>query len=327
MLRPVAPLITVMTVLSCSAVASADSALRGPVSGYVFDSRFQSIRPIEGLPGSSHLGSPLELPFTLRRASLCPSTDIALAVRSEDGGVFVIRGFKAGRPEVVPVAGAIADPDLVVCNQTGSVGLIYSKAARSMQFLCALANDAVSTPAFDVSSLGDIRAMAIHPGATQALVGTSDRTEGALYLITASPDPAFRPLGRFATPSAITYLNAGKDASVADSSTNEISFIADVSGAAGVNVIARGADGIQTPVALQPAAGNKLLITNAALNTISVLDLASLSVAQTIPLTDNATRCEVLTDHPVFALNDPRDGHLFVLDFGPAPKVFFVLLD
>lgn len=313
--------------LGCAGFARADSGLRGPVSGFVFDPRQQTIRPINGLPGSSHLGAPIELPFALRLASMCSGTDLALAISGEDNGVFVVRGLRGTTLETIPVEGAIASPDLMVCNQAGSAGLLYFRERGVMQFLSGLSDQPKAGAPFDVSSLGEVRTIAIHPSASQALVGASNGTDGFLYLVTGSPDAAVRSLGRFGMPSAAAYVSNGKDAIVADSSSNEVSLIADVAGSAAINVLARESDGIQTPIAVQPAGENRLLIANAGSNTISVLDTRAFLVTQTIPLTGKPTRCELLTDRQVFALTTPGDGSLLVLDFGPEPKVFFILLD
>lgn len=59
---------------------AAQSPIRGPMLGYVWDSRQESIRPVLGIAGSSTLGKAVTLEFAVKRSAISPGQDFALAL-------------------------------------------------------------------------------------------------------------------------------------------------------------------------------------------------------------------------------------------------------
>ena len=43
--------------------SASEQPISGPVLGYVFDANAASLRPLLGIPGASHVGGPMALPF------------------------------------------------------------------------------------------------------------------------------------------------------------------------------------------------------------------------------------------------------------------------
>src|SRR5215831_5875145 len=67
------------------------SAISGPLLGFVEDSNGASIQPIRGVLGASVVGQPLVLDSEIRNAVISPKQDYALAIRSESGEPVLIR--------------------------------------------------------------------------------------------------------------------------------------------------------------------------------------------------------------------------------------------
>jgi hypothetical protein len=105
--------------------------------GYVLDQSSQSVRPVNGIPGSSSLGLPLELPFHVAAAAFSPNSNFALVVSaSDDRNAYVLRNL-SGTVNIDPVEGGILGVDRVFLNSDGpaaaliatdSVGLAHSGA-------------------------------------------------------------------------------------------------------------------------------------------------------------------------------------------------------
>jgi hypothetical protein len=55
------PVIEIRSLSTSGAAAETSEGIQGPVLGYVFESATQSLLPILGIAGSSHLGSPIQL--------------------------------------------------------------------------------------------------------------------------------------------------------------------------------------------------------------------------------------------------------------------------
>lgn len=80
----------VLTSLAGVLLQAQQSRVEGPVSGYVFDSSAQVLRPIMGVPGASLFGSPLDFGFAISSAYAAPRQDAAFVVAA-DGSLHLFR--------------------------------------------------------------------------------------------------------------------------------------------------------------------------------------------------------------------------------------------
>src|SRR5262245_10969807 len=62
----------------------------GPILGYVFDVNDRSIKAIAGVIGSSHIGPPVELGFSLTQAAILPGQASAIASSDRSPEVIVV---------------------------------------------------------------------------------------------------------------------------------------------------------------------------------------------------------------------------------------------
>src|SRR5688500_10906100 len=108
-------LVMAMLPLNAASGQAQGSGLRGPVMGYVLDAAMQTVRPVNGIPGSSLLGDPLSLPFPVTAAAFSPRGDFGIAVSAADGAAYMLRNL-GGAPTVEPIAGGITWADRVYFN-------------------------------------------------------------------------------------------------------------------------------------------------------------------------------------------------------------------
>ena len=304
---------------------AADSGLRGPVLGFVLDPRSHSIRPIQGLPGASLLGLPLDIPFAIDRAVFSGRRDSAVVFGA--GGVFLVRGMRQNSPEILPLPISIADAVSAVFNAPGSAALFYSPAQRQLQIVSGLAADPIAGVAIDCSAqAGIITSAALDSGAASILVALQDSGVGSVLLLRADSGTPFpRVVLTTPLPSTILYFNQDRDALVADSSSNEVFLIRDLGGSAWATVVASATDGIARPVGIQLSADEKaMLVANAGSSSITVHSLAGNAPAIQLPVPVAPTRFDKLNREPVLLFNEMGSGPLYLLDEAGGRQVYFV---
>jgi len=302
-----------------------DSSLRGPVLGFVLDPRSHSIRPIQGIPGASTLGSSLDIPFAIDRAVFSGRRDSAAVFGGS--GIFLVRGMQRERPEILPLPISIPDAASAVFNAPGSAALFYSPSGRQLQIVSGLAGDPIVGMAIDCSAQpGIIATAALDSTASSILVAMQDSEVGSVLLLrTDSGTPSPRVVLTSPLPATILYLNRDRDALVADSSSNQVVWIQDLNGSAAATVAAGAADGIASPVGMQLSADEmNLLVANAGTSSITVHSLAGTAPVTQLPLPVPPSRFDKLNGEPVLLVNDMANGPLYLLDEAGGRQVYFV---
>jgi len=318
--------------------SSAPALLRGPVLGYVLDGRSGSIRPLNGIPGSSHLGRPLALPFPVSRAVFSSQADFALLVSGrEDGAVFLASDLGGPSPVLMPVAGAIEGPDRIVMNSVESAAALYSAYTRRVQIVRGLPERPVADPALELASLsGKVTALAIDNRATGVLIAGSEDDRGALYWVEAGPaglapgpSPGLRFLANFARPSALALLRDDQDVAVTDAGRNELLLVRNFAGAAEVFLLAGERDGISNPVAVAAwADGRLILAANAedapSRGSLAIIDLSGVTPPARLALEAVPSRLDRLRGRSSFLLTEPGQAPLLLFDATDSSSLYFV---
>lgn len=310
----------------------ADTTLKGPVLGYVLDGRSQAIRPVNGIPGAAHVGTPLALPFAVARAAFSSNGDFALVVAAEAEDLLLVRNLEA--PVVSRLAGAIW-PERMVLNGDNSAALLYTSEPRRLQVVRGLPNNPVAGPMLDLSSLtGTVTALALDREGREALLALSDNGRGTLARVPVpdegeasdlrSVEP--RSLGVFGSLTAVALLNRDRDAVVTDGATNQLFLIRDFTGEAAIEALASERDGIANPVGVEASLdGRRVFVANGAEpGGVLVVDLASRTVEVRATPEGAPSRMERLQGRTAFLLNELGDAPLLVLDNVENPEVYFV---
>jgi len=61
-------------------LAAQQGSLSGPVAGFIYDSPGHALRPVQGVPGASLIGDPINLGLDLAAAYVAPRQDSAFVV-------------------------------------------------------------------------------------------------------------------------------------------------------------------------------------------------------------------------------------------------------
>jgi DNA-binding beta-propeller fold protein YncE len=94
----------------------------GPSAGFVFDQSAHALRRIQGIPGASVVGTPVDFGFAVTAAYAAPRLDSAF-VLAADGGVHVFR--LTGDAPVERAVYTPAGPARVVFSPSGSAAALY----------------------------------------------------------------------------------------------------------------------------------------------------------------------------------------------------------
>jgi hypothetical protein len=293
--------------VAISAVPAFAADFTGPVSGYAFDKENGAIRPINGFPGASLLGSPLELPVQLQSVAIRQTRNLAVGIIKETGALAFITSLTS-TPAVTTREGSTSRYDIVELSANGEFGTAYSRAdAKLIRLRNTEIESSISTAEF-----GDIRIAAVED--TTVLFATRTqlyRWTGDEVLLLASFDEI----------ASVAFLNEGRDATVADKERSSIYLISDLAGSHEVSLLASEKEGISKPAALCMGRENRLVVANSD-STALVLDLATRSVLATLFLAAQPTRCEALNSNSLLILNDVGSAPLVLVDLSEMTSYF-----
>jgi hypothetical protein len=126
----------VLTSLAGAVLQAQQSRVEGPVSGYVFDSSAQGLRPILGVPGASLFGKPVDFGFAISSAYAAPRQDAALVVAA-DGSLHVF-ALDRGTAAEQTIQNLVSSPQRVLFSPSGTSAAIF--AGGSIEVVTGLPN-------------------------------------------------------------------------------------------------------------------------------------------------------------------------------------------
>lgn len=318
--------------LACLIAAPAlHAGIRGPVSGFVFDGRTRSLRPVNGLPGAALLGEPVRLTVPIQYAVASRNGNFALAAGSGvQPQIFLIRGLDGESPQMISLGVLASSVENLVLNEPETVAALYSRDAQSIMVITGIPDSPAVARVIDVSSLpGALTALAVSGGGAEVLVGMADEASGAVYLLRNSPSGQdMRLLQAMPWPSGVAFLHSGADAVASDRTSNRIVLMRAIRDSAERLVLADADSGIQSPSGVQALNdGNAIVVVNSGNDTVTIINLESGPATSTISVPGHATRCDKMGGGSLMVLNEPGSAPLLLLDFDRGPRVSFVPLD
>jgi len=319
----------------CSAYCLTSSALaengfRPPASVFVLDSRTQTIRPVVGRPGAwiADQGLDLGMPVLAARFSVERDFALILAGGADTPAVAVVTGLKNGPVSVTPIQGALGSANVLVLNDAGTAGLLYSEANHQVQFLGGLPGSPSVLRTVAVDQLpGQLTALALNSGGDLALLAVANDSSGSVYRLSPDNGPEF--VTSVQRASSIAF-ESDQSAFVADADAGQILRI-DARSGGGAALVADSSRGIQQPQSLQVLSGTRILVGQAQDSSIRCLDLSSGLDALTI-IPASPTSMDRFPGS-YFVLNQPGSGPVYVLETGPSTetdctqKIWFIPAD
>ena len=309
-LRRLALAIVCAALLASASIGAQFSAnLSGPVLGYLFDANAGSLRPVQGILGSSTIGRPVELGFTLSQAL---TVDPRHVIASTDGQPdLLILDLGASPFSIAAIPGVPAGPSLAESSLQGTSAALYDAAGHRVRIVTGLPQNPAASDVIDLSSVGTVTQMAISDDGRVLVFSAEDRGAETLYIWTASSSGA-RMLMPVVSVGGIAMMGNGAAAIVADRAANEVYAVWDPGGAAMPQFLAGARDGVSIPVGVAVSAANRIYIANSGSATIMTLDSSGRLVKS------QDCGCAVSGVHAlrdsVFRLTNGLDRTVFLLD-------------
>ena len=308
-LRRLALAIVCPALLASASIGAQFSAnLSGPVLGYLFDANAGSLRPVQGILGSSTIGRPVELGFTLSQAlTVDPRHVIASTAGLPD---LLILDLGASPFSIAAIPGVPAGPSLAAASLHGTAAALYDVAGHSVRIVTGLPQNPAASYVIDLSMTGSITQMGISDDGRVLVFSAEDRGAETLYGWTASSSSA-RILMPVGSVGGIAMMENGA-AIVADRAANEVYAVWDPGGAAMPQFLAGARDGVSIPIGVAVSAANRIYIANSGSATIMTLDSSGRLVKS------QDCGCAVSGVHAlrdsVFRLTNGLDRTVFLLD-------------
>ena len=318
---------TILQLLIVFAVAAspmcAQSAVAGPVSGFVFDQSARALRPILGIPGASLLGDGLDAGSELAAAYVAPGQDWALAVAADGPAFFRLSSGALSR---ISVGGVTASPERVAFSPSGTAVALY--AAGRIQVVQGLP-DAPSVAGALATGVPGRSSQALAVQRSRGGLGSFAVSDDGSYVLYAEGD-AIRLWGAAGEAFSVTEADAnavvafapgGHQAAVADSSGG-VAVLGDVSGAGSRRSLAA-PGGMAYPVGLAFSAdGGTLFLADAGARQVTAFDVG-VGAATAIPC--DCVPAGLFPMGGLFRLNEAGAAPLWLLDARSGePRIVFV---
>jgi hypothetical protein len=300
-----------ISIAAASLAAASDSGgVAGPLAGFVFDRGAGVIRRIEGLPGAARIGAPVTIPFAVSLVAAAGRRDYALAVPASGGALALVRGLRAESPELVEIPAAI-EPSAIAIAASGDAAILYSAAARRLQFVEGLPTAPRALDSIDLAAIDSASAIAVDAAGRSALIASGD---GQIYRVRRDSGPV--PIARLAGASSLSFL-PGRDAALAASAeTGDVLLLDGLDGSLSIRSI-----GGVSARAVQ-ALDNRTAAVISGDGQLASIDLEAGSV-EWIPLAAAAESFDPI-DRSLFVLNRAGDGPLVLFDAANGRSAWFV---
>jgi hypothetical protein len=106
---------------------AAQSPIRGPMLGFVWDARQEALRPVLGIAGSSTLGKAVDLAFPVKRAAISPNQDFALVLGGEEHVPYAV-DLRTADVVAARLEGTAEKAErLVLSTQATAAGILYTE--------------------------------------------------------------------------------------------------------------------------------------------------------------------------------------------------------
>jgi hypothetical protein len=294
--------------------------ISGPVLGYFFDRAAATLRPLLGIPGAATMGAPMGMDFRVAKAAISPLHDYLLAQVEGEAALTLVR-LDAGALTRQGIVGALESPERIVFSPAGTAAVLSECAEGTIQVLAGLPGEPAVAGRFTVP--GDacpLTALAVSDDARVILAGFAS---GATALLSAEGQS--RRVWLPGAASSIAFFRGRHDAVIASRAEKSLYLLRDAGGADEVTVMAREADGVGEPVAVETSwDGRLVLVANAGTGSLLVVDTAG-GPAQVIASSCRTTGLHRLAGNAVFRLDESCEGPMTLLDAdGAEARLVFV---
>jgi len=260
---------------------NATQGMQAPVLGFVYDPNHGEVRAILGIAGASVLGGPMAVPAGVTGVNFAPSRNYALLARRGGGfiGLLTFQGAEEG--SLIPICGAISQPDLISFSPSGNTAALYSTAAGQLQVISGLPQSPKLARIIGRDDLpDDVRFLAVADDGVTLLQGT---VHSAVYLL--PEGGSARLLYRAGDLGGMAFTPRSSDVVVFDREAGTAFLLQGVNNAGAYVLLAEGLTGVGGSALVQ-VNSRSAVITGTNSNNLWRIDLQTLQVQNvSLPVT------------------------------------------
>jgi len=247
--------------------------MQTPVLGFVSSAGTGELRSLVGIPGASALGEPLAVPTGVLSVYFAPGQSYALLAPKTGNSLGLMTFQGVDEQAVVPVCGAIRQPDIVAFSPGASTAALYSKTEGRLQVVTGLPDSPQLARVIPGSDLPDeVRFLAIADDGVTLVEGT---VQSAVYLLPQVGSP--RLLYTAGDLQGMALAPRSSDLVAFDRARSTVFLLQNVDGASSYLLLADGLTGLDGNVLFETSrAGAVVASTNS--NTLWKISLQSLEV-------------------------------------------------
>lgn len=252
---------------------NATQGMQTPVLGFVSSAGRGELRVLLGIPGASALGGPLAVPAGVVSVHFAPRQNYALLAPTagEFIGLMTFQGADEGA--VIPICGAISQPDIVAFSPSGATAVLYSNAEERLQVVNGLPDSPELARVIPGSDLPDeVRFLAVADDGVTLLEGT---VHSAVYLLPQVGSPRF--LHGAGDLEGIAFAPRTNDVVVFDREGGTAFLLQEVNAASSYLLLADGLTGLDGIVFLQTSSASAVIASTNS-NNLWEINLQSLQV-------------------------------------------------
>ncbi|HUQ95491.1 MAG TPA: hypothetical protein VM120_27675 [Bryobacteraceae bacterium] len=296
-----APRVLLLSVV-LAAVLSAQDPIRGPMLGWVWDSKKESVRPVLGIAGSSVMGQGIDLGSAVKLGAVSGAQEFALVLLGDTRDVGIV--------DLKPLTPLLTRPELaagaerfVLSPRGSAAALLYVGDTKKIVVVGGLPAAAGTLREIDLTVEGTPAAMALSDDGAVVLAAYPD----TLSVLIVDADGNRWKLPKEAAVNALAFLENSHDALI---STDTGVYVArEVSANAELRLLWEGANA--GPVAAIDS--RRVLVVDNASQSVVEVNLVS-GPGRTVQCPCAPTGLSRMTGTGIFRLNEVSKGPLWLVE-------------
>jgi hypothetical protein len=275
---------------------SAQDPIRGPMLGWVWDSRQESIRPILGIAGSSVLGTAADLGFAVKFASISGNQEYAFALGGDAREAMAV-DLRPAVPTFTPIANRAA------LSPRGNSAVLWYTDTNKLAILGGLPRNGVLLREIDLSVEGPPGAIAVNDDGSLVLAAFPETKSVMVF----DPDGNRWKLPKESAVTALVFVDNSRDALIA--AEDGVFLATDVSS----NSAFRSISTIASAGALAALDARRILVVDASIQAVVEVTVDS-GDSRSVQCPCAPTGLVRMSGNGIFRLNEVSRGPLWLVE-------------